>query len=186
MIRRLKTKDEINFVFFCNMKDKFKDFYITKDNQRLFLNDHKVCRRVFNDCLKRGDQCLIKEEKDTIKGLLMVNGYADKFSRKYMKVYTHNNEMSDHLIRSITQDFPSDLYIKVKNNNPITEVLIGTRVYNLIFKQNSKSDFFGYGFRLLGRRGYQGKELLLCRKYNKKYDYSKKPKYVKEGDQEWE
>lgn len=181
MIRKIKSKDKLNFLFFCNKVDKYSDFYITQSNRRLFLNDKKVCHQVFNDCLKRGDKCFIKEIRNTIKGVLIVNGYADKFHRKYMKILANNKETIDHLVKVVTWEFPTDLYIKIKNDNPIVEILLGTRVYNLIFKQNSKDNFLGYGFRLIGRRG---KEILLCRKYDIKYDYSKKPKYVKEGDEE--
>lgn len=180
MIRKIKTKDKRNFLFFCRKKDKYSDFYITKNNQRLFLDDPKVCYRVFNDCLKRGDKCLIKEEGDTFKGILIVNGYADKFSRKYMKIHAYDKKTIDHLAKVITWDFPTDLYVKVKNDSPVIQVLLGTRPYNLIFKKKCKDHFIGCGFRLIGRRG---KEVLLCRKYDKKYDYSKKPKYVKEGDE---
>lgn len=181
MIRKINSKDKLNFLDFCNIKDRYKDFYITKDNKRLFLTDIKVCNRVFNDCLKRNDKCLIKEEDGIFKGILIVNGYADKFPRKYIKIYSHDNQTSNDLVKTIVQDFPTDLYIKIKNYNPVSEILLGTKIYNIILKKNSTNSFQGYGFRLIGRRG---KEFLLCRKYNEKFDYSKKRIYVKEGDNE--
>lgn len=181
MIRRIKTKDKSNFLFFCTTKDKYSDFYITTENQRLFLTDKKVCHRVFNDCLKRGDKCLVHEDGDTFNGIVIVNGYADKFSRKYMKILVKDSKTADDLIKNLTWEFPTDLFIKVKNDNPILEVLLGTKVYNAIFKQNSNGKYFGYGFRLIGRRG---KEALLCRKYNERYDYSKKRQYIKEDDKQ--
>lgn len=180
MIRKLKMSDRLNFLDFCSQREKYSDFYITKDNKRLFLSDLKTCNKVFNDCLKRNDKCLIKEKDGSIDGLLLINGYADKHYRKYMKLYSYDKQTIDDLIKTITWTFPTDLYVKVKNENPILEVLLGTRIYNLIFKKNSRDSFIGYGFRLIGRRG---KEALLCRKYNFKYDYSKKRRYVKEGDE---
>lgn len=179
MIRKIKRKDYLNFQDFCNKKDKHSDFYITQNNKRLFLTDKNICNNIFNNCLKKNDICLIKEENGIFKGVLIITGYVDTFFRKYMKIHCYDKKTINDLIQVVTWDFPTDLYIKVKNNNPIIELLLGTRIYNLILKKESLDSFKGFGFRLIGKRG---QEVLLCRKYDARFDYSKKLKYVKEED----
>ena len=99
MIRQLKSKDLKNFIYFCQNRDQFSDFYITKNNKRLFLNNPKVATQVFNDCLKSGDKCFVKEENDHISAILLIIGYKDKFNRKYVKMLTKKQDDCRDLFR---------------------------------------------------------------------------------------
>lgn len=170
MIRSLNKKDLTNFLSFCSQKDRYSDCYITRNNKRLFLNDQKVCSKVFSNCLKHGDKCLIKEDQEEIKGILLVTGYADQYPRKFIKILAQDNQTIDDLLKSLTWTHNTDLYIKIKRDNPIQQIATG-----------NKKDFRGFGFRFQGSRG---KEILLYRKYNEKFDYNKRPKFIKEEDRE--
>lgn len=175
MIRELKTKDLTNFLYYTSQRDRYSDFYITRDNKRLFLNDHKVAKKVFNNCLKHGDKCLIFEESGQIRGILLLTGIADKFDRKYLKMFCDNSEVALGLIKALNWNYNYDLYVKLKKYNPLTEILLGTKNYNLFLKENLDiKRFRGFGFRYMGDRGQEGKEVFLYRKYNPRITSVKK------------
>ena len=129
MIRPIKKKDELNFIYFCKLEDKYQDFYITKENQRYFLTDDNIAKEVFNRCYKESDICYISEEGNTINGILLIIGYAEKANRKYVKILAENQKIADNLLK--------DIFAKLNNKN----TLIHT------FKDN--------GYRFLGGRGSQ-------------------------------
>ena len=129
---------------------------------------------------KKNDICLLQEDGNIFKGILIVTGFADKSSRKYMKILSSDQKIIDDLVKCLTWTFGEDLFIKIKKDNPIAEILLGTRVYNLIFRKNSKNSFQGYGFKALGK--IRDKEILFYRAYNSRFDYSKKRRYIKEDD----
>lgn len=172
MIRTLKSKDLINFIHYSSQRDKYSDFYITKDNKRLFLTDLKISKKVFSNCMKCGDKCLIYEENNDIKGILLLTGFADKFHRKYLKIFAHKEIIISNLIKALNWHYNCNLYIKVKKFNPITEILLGTKNYNSCFQTNlNVNRFKGFGFKFKGSRG---KEVLLSRQYDPKFTYEKK------------
>ncbi len=117
--------------------DLYGDFYITKDNLRLFIKENK---HLFFECLKKGDKVIWDDEK----GIIFITGYSDKAPRKYIKILTNNEELVGKLLKVLLWQTDCDLYAKVKKNNPIRRIL-----------QNN-------GFRFCGDRG---KEILLCRKH---------------------
>jgi len=166
MIRIIKSKDFINFLDYCSQRDTYSDFYITRDNKRLFLNNLKVAKNVFFNCLKHSDKCLIYEENDSIQGIIFITGFTDKFHRKYLKILTNNQNDTFNLIRALNWHYNCDLYVKIKKYNPAIEVLLGTKNYNWYLKKELDEDRFrGFGFKFQGSRG---KEILLFRKFQKR------------------
>lgn len=161
MIRTLKQSDLLNFVDFCSTRDKFSDFYITVDNKRLFLNNPKNAMKVFYNCLKRNDKCFIKEDKMGISGIALVTGYSDKFSRKYLKIFSEDVQIIDDLLKMITWNLDIDLNIKIKKDNPVGKV----------------AQRWGFQFQRS-----QDREILFFRKFNKALGQNRKFAYVKEGD----
>ena len=115
MLRQLKSKDQSNFIYYCQNKDN--DFYITKDNKRFYLTDIKIAKQVFNDCLKHNDKCFVKEEHDVIKAIMLIVGYKDKFPRKYIKVLSKNKKNFEDLFSYLQWQNLKDLFIKVKIYN---------------------------------------------------------------------
>ncbi len=155
MIRPLKQKDLLNFVLFCSQRDSFSDFYITKDNKRLFLNNQKIAEKVFNDCLKHGDKSFIFEEDSEIKGILLIVGYADKFDRKYIKVFAHEERIISALFKMLAWTIDSDLYLKIRKDNPILKFLE---------KPTNEKMTYRYFFILAGDRGANNERVLLIYK----------------------
>jgi len=163
MIRTLTSKDFLKFFEFCtnSNNDSFADFYITKDNERKFISDPKVAKKVFSSALKHGDKCYLLETDGIIRGIFLIVGYADKFNRKYIKVIAENEQALDDLFKGVSWQVNTDLWLKVKKENPVA----------IIAKR--------WGFRFQGSRG---KEILLSRNFNAELAEKSKFVYVKEED----
>jgi len=140
----------IEFVGFPNKKERYNidvlidelvdfygDFYITRNNLRLFIKENI---ELLYECLKKGDK-IAYSDKD---GIVFVTGFSDKSKRKYVKLLSTDVESADRLLKVVGWHINCDLWAKVKKNNPIKKALI---------KNN---------FRFFGDRG---KEIIFCRKY---------------------
>lgn len=133
----LSHKEETQiFGMLDEYKDTFSDFYITKDNLRLYIKENF---EILKTCLKKGDKIVFNE-----LGMVVVTGYSDKAPRKYMKVLVKDLEVVPGLLKSIYWNVKTDIFAKVKNNNPLKDILLRN------------------GFRFVGGRG---KETLLVHKY---------------------
>lgn len=137
---QLSKREKENLEFSLQeFSDIYGDFYITKDNLRLFLKENSD---LLFECLKKGDKIAFGEST----GFAVVFGYSDNAKRKYLKLLTKSDEASDKLVKVIQQNVSDDLYAKIKKNNPVRKIL----------EKNN--------FRFVGDRG---KEILLkWSKYN--------------------
>ena len=95
--------------------DIYGDFYITRQNLRLFIKDNPD---VLFDCLKKGDKIAFNE-----KGIILIYGFADKSPRKYVKILTENPDNANHLLKILAWNIKVDLWAKVKKTNPLKEIL---------------------------------------------------------------
>jgi len=116
--------------------DDYSDFYITQSNLRLFIKENE---HLLFEALKKGDKIVFGEE-----GIAFVTGWSDKASRKYVKLLIKDTHSANKLLKVLLWNIKTDLYIKIKKNNPLLEIL----------KKN------GFYFK-----GDRGKEILLVRKY---------------------
>ena len=119
--------------------DYFGEFFVTKDNLRLFLKENIS---LLFEGLKKGDKIIYNDNS-----IVLVVGFSDKSRRKYIKILTKSTANIDTLLKTINWDISCDLFAKIKKNNPLIEIL-------------KKYDFEYFKDR--------GKEILLCRKYIKK------------------
>jgi len=129
-----EEKVKINTLL-AEIKDVYGDFYITRNNLRLFIADNAD---LLYDCIEQGDYIAFDEN-----GLAVITGFSDNSKRKYLKVLCKKPEHLNDYLKIITYDLPCDLFIKIKKNNPLKDILLRHRF-----------EFFG------GR----GKEILLARK----------------------
>ena len=118
--------------------DEFRDFYITKQNLRLFIKDNS---HLLFEALKGGDKLVFSAEE----GIAFVTGWSDKMERKYLKILAKDLDSTNKLLKVLLWNIKTDLYIKIKKNNPIITIL---QKNNFVF------------------RGNRGKEILLVRKYS--------------------
>jgi len=99
-----------------NLSDIYRDFYLTKNNCRLFFKENK---ELLLDSIKKGDKIVYSEE-----GLLIVNGFSDNANRKYLKILAKDLSITKNLLNVLLWNLNNiDLYIKIKKNNPIVELL---------------------------------------------------------------
>ena len=122
-----------------DLTDVFGDFYITRDNLRLFIKDNID---ILFDCIKKGDKYAYDES-----GIALVLGYSDNAKRKYLKALAKEPKDIEKYIKIILWNINEDLYCKVKRNNPVKGILLN----------------LGFEFK-----GGRGSEVLLWKKYNKK------------------
>lgn len=133
----LNKKEEKELISILeDLKDFYTDFYITKDNMRLFLKDNP---ELINDCLKNGDKIAYCED-----GILLIYGLKSDY-RNYVKILSKNAKTVKKLIQVIDWHLSEDLFVKVKKKNPIVNTLKGL------------------GFEFSGSRG---REILLKRGAN--------------------
>ena len=131
-----KKEEAVLFALFQEANDIFSDFYVTKNNMRLFIKDNVD---VFFTGLKQGDKIAFNEN-----GLATVIGYSDKSPRKYLKILSKDIENVPSLVKTLYWHVKTDLFCKVKNNNPLKDKLLRC------------------GFSFIGERG---KEVLLVHHY---------------------
>ena len=118
------------------LHDYFGDFYITKDNLRLFLKENIS---LLFDGLKTGDKICYDKE-----GIIFVTGFSDKNPRKYIKLLVKNEKAANDLLSTLSWTLKCSLWAKLKVRNPLVEVL-----------KNNNFVYFAS----------RGKEVLLVRKY---------------------
>jgi hypothetical protein len=124
MIHLIKSKDKIRFMEFCKeYNDQYNDNYITLERERKFLNEVKISKILFNNIMKRGDKAIIYEENETIKGVLIIVGFSDKFPRKYVKCLANDIYIANKLFRFLNLNYNCELFMKLKHNNPLCEII---------------------------------------------------------------
>lgn len=148
---QLSKKEELEIGFsITEISDIYGEFFITRKNLRLYLKENTS---LLFEILKKGDYIAYDTE-----GIAIVTGFAEKTitvfdirekkekiinTRKYIKFLTNNNKIAEGLLCVILWHLgDKDLYCKIRNNNPIKEILLRK----------------GFSFR-----GGRGKEVLLCR-----------------------
>ena len=124
--------------FIYETPDKFFDFYITKDRNRIFINKLDILKS-----LLKTQECYGLFDEGW-KGLLIL--YYEKGFRKYVKFLAKNLDNAEKLIRYLLWNHSEELYAKLKKDNPIVSLLLNK------------------GFISLGDRG---REILLIKPYIK-------------------
>jgi len=117
--------------------DAFGDTYITRNNLRLYIKENID---VVFEGLSKGDKISYEDNS----GFILIDGYSDKASRKYIKIVTLSDNATNRLLKTLNWHVKDDLYVKISKNNPVKRVL----------ERN--------GFRFAGDRG---KQILLCRRH---------------------
>ena len=134
---RLTKKEKLQITEMVQeLHDYFGDFYITKDNLRLFLKENIS---LLFEGLKSGDKICYDKE-----GIIFVTGFSDKNPRKYIKLLVKNEKAANDLLNMLSWNLKCDLWAKLKVRNPLVEVL-----------KNNNFVYFAS----------RGKEVLLVRKY---------------------
>ena len=136
--RLTKKEKEKIWSFVEETDDVYRDFFLTKNNIRLFIKENL---NVLFENLKKGDKIAYDEN-----GIVLVTGFSDNFKRHYIKFLTKDSKTAEDLLKVLSWNLDVTLWVKLKKNNYIINIL----------KKN--------GFKFTGSRGT---EILLVRKYRK-------------------
>lgn len=112
-----KKEEKLIFNILYEIQDSYLDFYITKDNLRLFIKENVD---LLLNATAKGDYIIYDTEE---KGILLITGYADKFKRKYLKLIVSDNNVASNLLLMALWDIKEDIYIKLNKLNPLIEIL---------------------------------------------------------------
>lgn len=135
--------------------DDYNDFYITKNNLRLYIKQNMS---LFYQCIREGDKIVYSENN----GILLISGYSDNAPRKYLKILAKDNKSVERLFSVLFWNISYDyLWIKLKKKNTLVKILQSEKEY----KEN------GLNFRV---KGHRGEEILLVKKYFKYNNVVKK------------
>jgi len=138
--RLTKQEKEIITEMVQEIPDYFSEFFVTKNNLRLFLKENIS---LLFEGLKNTNKIAYEDNK----GIILVTGFDDDSSRKYIKFLVKDDKSANDLLQVLNWNLTCDLWCKIKTRNPLIEVL----------KANG---FIFFAFR--------GKEILLVRKCIKK------------------
>lgn len=137
--------------------DKFKEFYVTKDNVRLCIQDGVD---VLISRIRKGDKIAYSEN---FRSVAIVSGISEKMPRKYLKLFAEPGKDLQDILTVLFWEYRDEIYIKLKKYNPLVNFL------------TSK-----FGFRFYRPR--ENNEILLKREKNK----YPAPKYTFDKDKELE
>ena len=85
-----KEKSQIESII-SDIIDPFREFYITKDNLRLYLSDNS---HLLFEGLNKNDKVIWGNE-----GIIFIHGYSDNSPRKYIKILSDNLNNADSLLK---------------------------------------------------------------------------------------
>ena len=114
---KLSKKDEkiVNSIM-GEIYDVYGDFYITKSNTRIYLKENI---EILYKCLHKGDKIIFADE-----GIAIIVGWSDKSPRKYLKLLSKNDQITDKLIKNINWNISEELFCKIKKTNPLKNILL--------------------------------------------------------------
>lgn len=117
MIERLTKRNTMDvFEFVSKTKDRFEDFYITKNNQRYFLTDFKLINKLLDH------QEIYSVYDKGIKGLFII--FREHGFRTYIKILSENRHAESSIIKYIMMNFSEqDLYVKLKKENSLAKYI---------------------------------------------------------------
>ena len=142
MIQRLKSKHISDIFYFVNeTRDKYEDFYITKNRDRVFIKDRKVIEKI----IKYQEVYGIYDKG--LQGIIVI--YKEKGFRPYLKILCKKNYYIYSLLKYLFWNFEGEVFIKVKKSSPIAKIASRFRSARKI------------GFQFMGNRGNE----ILLRKY---------------------
>lgn len=111
-----KKEQSIITTFFSETFDPYCDFYLTKNNQRLFIRENS---EIFFEGIKKGDFIAYDNH-----GIAAIIGLSDKADRKYLRFLTKDPTKVGSLLVSLLLKYQGVIYTKLKNNNPNIQVLL--------------------------------------------------------------
>jgi hypothetical protein len=146
VIYRINYKSALSVIEFINrVKDFYKDMYITKNKERIFLTDLNLIEKVLDT-----QEVYVSEDKE-INGILLI--YKEKGYRPYVKILAINKDSTRNLIKFLVWNFSEkDLFIKVKKENPILKI---AQDYGFVFSGDRGSEILLFRKGVIKKNNYK-------------------------------
>jgi len=142
MIERLNTRNKTDLhwlVEFLNENNNY-DFYLTKDNSRLYIRDIQTLKLLFRESI----DVYYQKEKGMFVGIILLwRSAGGGKSRFFVKVVANNKHIARDLLTVLLWNTTMELYVKIRKDSEFLQV------------------FKSKGFKFKGGRGVQ---ILLQRK----------------------
>jgi len=124
MIIRLQEKHYTDILIFIKeTNDKYNDFYITKNKQRIFFLNTNFIKNIIKN------QEIYGLFENELVGLFLI--YREKGFRPYIKIIGKNYNIEEKLIKFLSWNFSElELFAKVKKYNSLNRLL---QKYGFIF-----------------------------------------------------
>lgn len=122
MIQRIKSKHELDFVDYCQWRDKRQDFYSVKNGERIYLDNIKLAKSVFKDVLKRKPIGYISEDEKNVNGLLITTDDVSQKNRHFIKILTRKLSIAEGLLRVLLWNHKQTFYVRIKKYNPLIKL----------------------------------------------------------------
>ena len=98
------------------------DFYLTKDNRRLFITQLKD----FKQLLSQSNNVFVHDDVGEINGIVMIwAGSGGDTKRRYVKINASDARVADRLLTVLLWHTNTDLYVKIKKGSPFIDVFRG-------------------------------------------------------------
>lgn len=141
MIIRLKTQNKIDvYDFLSRINDKFEDFYLTENKERKFLkNNWSLIEKILQKQEVYGLFC------NGLKAIMII--VREKSFRPYIKLLAENSKYMIDLLKFLKWNyFEKDLYLKLKKENPLTQMIKKTGFVK-VGNRGSEDLFFKKGLK---------------------------------------
>jgi hypothetical protein len=134
MIVANRGKKDLVSLVECIKTNKEEDFYLTENNQRIYVETIKQLKKLIKDSTH-----VYYETNDCeINGLILVwKSKGGDLVRNYVKVSAKNPIEAEKLLTLLLWNFKNELYVKLRKGSPLINV------------------FRGKGFHFEGGRGSQ-------------------------------
>jgi len=140
MIRKIKSKDRLNFIDFC--------IY----NQLYF--DYKKVIFLFRDILRSKYICYVFEENDEIKGFILI----ENFKEPIVRIYVSSEKVVHGLLKYLLWHHRLDLTLKL-NQHSIVKYICKRYKFFPVDETNTEITFFRKNYEKVttqnGKRNYR-------------------------------
>ena len=117
-----KHKDEMGAILDFLKRNREPDFYLTKNNQRLYVNDSKTLRKFLKECIIT----YVHRDRETgeVTGVVSVwKGIGGTTKRFYIKMSALNSDVIRDVLIVLFWRTNFELYAKLRKDSPFLNIL---------------------------------------------------------------
>jgi hypothetical protein len=149
MVKRfnIKSKNHIASVLDFLKHQYTKDFFYTKDNQRIFIETEKQLKEMLKECK---EVWFLEENDETIGIIVIWISRGGEVQREYIKMCAKNYDAADALVSVLLWNYNKETFIKIDKNSVFLKLfnrkgfkfLSGRGQQTLLKRDKFKSNFY--------------------------------------------